>query len=119
MTGGLDPTETIDNSVSVLVFDDKGRDDRVRCSSYEEAISVAKSEIRPSVFVQIEAADGDVVFSSETMEIESWETEWRRAKRRRSVDVERHDCPHGSVGCFADDLCVECQIDRVQAGYLT
>jgi len=117
MPGGLDPTETIDNSVSVLVFDDDGRDDRIRCDSYEEAIAVSKSEVGPSVFVKIEAADGEVVFSSETMDIEAWESEWRAAKRRLAVDVERRDCPHDSVGCFADDLCVPCQIDRVQADY--
>lgn len=39
------------------------------------------------------------------------------AKRRLSLDVEEYDCPYDNVACFADDLCVQCEIDNVQNQY--
>jgi hypothetical protein len=48
------------------------------------------------------------------MAVDDWVTESRKAKRRLSVDVEVHDCPHDNVACGADDRCTQCQIDTVR-----
>lgn len=116
MVRGLEPTEEYDGSVTVRLFDDDGGRDSVRCPSYEEAVEVAETERETSDVVEIVDRDGDVVFDSSDMEIENWEVEWRRARRRLSVDVEEYDCPYDDRACFADDLCVRCQIDKVQRG---
>ncbi len=67
--------------------------------------------------VKIENRDDDIVFNSEEMDIEAWEIEWKNAKRRLSVDIPDHDCPYDEISCFADDLCTQCQIDKVQDQY--
>ncbi|WP_265109968.1 hypothetical protein [Halosolutus halophilus] len=117
MTRGLEPTESYDGRITVLVLRDEGRRDRIRCSSYEDAIETAKEAVSSATVVKIVDRDDEVVFTSAEMDIGVWATEWRHAKRRLSVDVEEYDCPYDSVGCFADDLCVQCQIDRVQKRY--
>ncbi|SEP15991.1 hypothetical protein SAMN04487948_11773 [Halogranum amylolyticum] len=117
MTGGLDPTETTDKRITVLVLHDAERR-RIDCMSYEEAISVVKAEQSADNVVKIETREGEIVFTSGEMDIEDWETEWRREKRRLSMDVEVYDCPHESVGCVADDLCVQCKMDKIQGGFV-
>lgn len=114
MTRGLEPTEAIDKQITVVVLGESARRDRIRCTSYEEAISVVKSELSADTVVKIEDREGEIVFDSDEMDIDQWETEWRMAQRRLSVDVADHECPYGSVGCFADDLCVQCKMDKVQ-----
>ena len=117
MTGGLEPTEAYDGSIVVRLLDDQATREAVRCVSYEEAIAVVK-ENRDSVTVaKIVDRDGNVVFTSAEMDIDDWATEWEHAKRRLSVDVEEYDCPYDNIACFADDLCVQCQIDAVQEQY--
>jgi hypothetical protein len=111
---GLEPTESVDVQITVIVLSDAGRRDRIRCTSYEEAIATVKEELGPQITAKIEDREGDIVFTSEEMDIDVWETEWRQAKRRIGVDVEDHECPYGSVGCFADDLCAQCKMDKVQ-----
>ena len=117
MTHGLEPTEEYDGSVTVRLLDDQTGTETVRCASYERAIDVVKERQHAVTVAKIVDRDGDVVFTSAEMDIDDWETEWERAKRRQSVDVDEHDCPYDSVGCFADDLCVRCQMDAVQAQY--
>jgi hypothetical protein len=117
MTHGLEPTEESDGSVIVRLLDDRAGREEIRCQSYEEAIDVVKANHRSVTVAKIVDRDGDVVFTSAEMSIDDWETEWERAKRRLAVDVEAYDCPHDSVACFADDLCIDCQIDRVTEGY--
>ncbi|MFC4541425.1 hypothetical protein ACFO5R_05735 [Halosolutus amylolyticus] len=117
MTSGLDPTESYDGRITVLVLEDEGRRERIRCSSYEAAIETAKEAAPSATAVKIVDRDDEVVFTSAEMDIDDWASEWRHAKRRLSVDVEAYDCPYDSVGCFADDRCVQCQIDRVQEQY--
>lgn len=117
MTRGLEPTESYDGRITVLVLGDEGRRERIPCSSYEAAIETAKEAVPSATVVKIVDRDDEVVFTSAEMDIEGWESEWRRAKRRLSVDVEEYDCPYDSVACFADDLCVQCRIDRVQEQY--
>lgn len=116
MTRGLEPTEEYDGAVAVHVFGDDGLRETIRCPSFEDAIEAVKEERSAATFVEIADRDGDVVFDSVDMDIEDWEVEWRHAKRSLSVDVEERECPHDNVACFADDLCVECQIDEVKRG---
>ncbi len=116
MANGLDPTETYDGSITVYLADDSGDRDRIKCPSYEEAISVVKNH-RSTTVITIVDRDGDTVFDSADMDIDDWETRWEQQKRRLSVDVEEYDCPYESVACFADDLCVQCKMDKVQNQY--
>ena len=117
MANGLDPTEEIDGSITVHLADDSGDRDHIKCASYEEAISVVKSHQHSTTVITIVDRDGDTVFDSADMNIEDWETEWKHAKRRLSVDVDEYDCPYENVACFADDLCVQCKMDKVQNQY--
>ncbi|WP_276255545.1 hypothetical protein [Halomontanus rarus] len=117
MTAGLDPTEEYDGRITVSLLDDGGETERITCSSYERAIELVKENRGTVTVVKIVDRDGDVVFTSAEMDIETWETEWRHAKRRLSVDVEEYDCPYDNRACFADDLCVQCQMDAVQEQY--
>lgn len=117
MTWGLEPTETTDKRITVLVLRDTERR-RIDCGSYEDAIGVVKAEQSPDNVVKIETREGEIVFTSGEMDIEDWEQEWRREKRRMSVDIEVYDCPHESVGCVAEDLCVQCKIDKIQGGFV-
>lgn len=114
MTHGLEPTEEYDGSIVVRLLDDKNGREEIRCQSYEDAIAAVKANRHSVTAAKIVDRNGNVVFTSAEMDIDAWETEWERAKRRLSVDVEEYDCPYDNVACFADDLCVDCQIDRVQ-----
>lgn len=114
MVRGLEPTEEYDGAVTVRTFDDDGGREQIRCRSYEDAIDVAKEARTSSDVVEIVGSDGDLVFDSAEMKLEDWEVEWKNEKRRLAVDVERHECPYDNRACFADDLCVRCQIDKVQ-----
>lgn len=114
MVSGLEPTETYDGAVTVRTFDDDGGRERIRCTSYEGAIEAARDARPANEVVEIVGSDGDVVFDSTDMELDDWAVEWRRARRRLSVDVEERECPHDDPACFADDLCVRCQIDAVR-----
>ncbi|WP_226480995.1 hypothetical protein [Natrinema amylolyticum] len=117
MTDGLEPTEETDGSIVVRLLDDETGREKVRCASYEDAISVVKANHNSVTVAKIVDRDGDVVFTSAEMDIDDWETEWERAKRRQSVDVEEYECPYDNIACFADDLCIDCQIDRVKEQY--
>ena len=117
MTGGLEPTESTDDEITVIILEEPDRRDRIACSSFKEAIRLVKAKNGPEITVKIENRDGEIVFTSVEMEIEDWENEWERAKRRLAVDVEEYDCPYESVGCVADDLCVQCKMDAVQDQY--
>lgn len=114
MTNGLDPTEAYDGSITVYLADDSGDRDRIRCPSYEEAISVVKDNQHSTTVITIVDRDGDTVFDSADMNIDDWEIEWKQQKRRLSVGVEAYDCPYENVACFADDLCAQCQMDKIQ-----
>jgi hypothetical protein len=114
MTRGLEPSEGYDGSITVHVLRDKNRNEKVRCSSYQEAINTVKRMNESAVATKIEGRDGEFVFTSDEMDIEDWETEWKKQKRRLSFDIEAHECPYDNVACVADDLCVQCGIDKVQ-----
>lgn len=114
MNRGLEPTEEYDGAVTVRLLDDDGAREHIRCRSFEEAIETVRAERSSAEVVEMAAPDGDVVFDSVDMDIDDWAAEWRHALRRLSVDVEERECPHGNVACFADDRCVECQIDQLR-----
>lgn len=117
MTGGLDPTEKYDGSVTVRLLDDTAETREIRCSSYEDAIDVVEARGPDVTVAKIVDRDGDVVFTSAEMDIDTWKHEWEHAKRRLSVDVEAYDCPYDNIACFADDLCVQCKMDTVRDQY--
>lgn len=114
MTRGLEPTETTDDEITVIVLGEPNRRERIVCSSFKEAIQTVKAEQPAATTTKIENRDGEIVFTSVEMEIGDWENEWERAKRRLAVDVEEYDCPYDAVGCVADDLCVQCKMDKMQ-----
>lgn len=117
MTEGLRPTEEYDGRIIVHILKDEGSRDRIKCHSYEQATERVKQEQDAATVVKIEDGDGDIVFTSRETDIEVWETEWKHAMRRLSVDVEEWDCPHDDIACFADDLCLECKMDKVHGQY--
>ena len=114
MTDGLQPTETYDGRITVLLLDDADGTDEVTCSSYTEAIDVVKQHRREVTAAKIIDRDDDVVFTSADMDIDVWESTWENKKRSMRVSVDAHECPYDSVSCFADDLCVQCQMDEMQ-----
>ncbi|MXV64552.1 hypothetical protein GS429_21245 [Natronorubrum sp. JWXQ-INN-674] len=114
MTRGLEPTEEYDGSITVRLLTDESRTEELSCSSYEDAIELVKRHRESVTVAKIVARDDAVVFTSAEMAIDDWEQAWKREKRRLSVHVEPHDCPHDSISCFADDLCLDCQIDAVR-----
>lgn len=117
MTGGLEPTEEFDGSVTVRLLDDGDETRTIRCGSYPDAIGVVKDHQRTVTAAKIVDRDDSVVFSSAEMDIEVWETAWEDAKRELSVDVDESDCPHDNDGCFPGDRCVRCQLSDARAGY--
>ena len=117
MTDGLDPTEEYDGSITVRLLDDTAETRQIRCDSYSEAINAVREHQHVVTVAKIIDRDGDVVFTSAEMDIGDWEVEWEHAKRRLSVTVDEYECPYDSVACFADDLCVQCKMDKVQNQY--
>lgn len=113
MTEDHVPTERTGRPVSVILLRDGGRE-RIDLATYSEAIETIKAAVDDDTVAKLEAEDGEIVFRSDEMDIEHWENEWKRAKRRASVDVEERECPYENVGCIADDRCVQCQMDEVQ-----
>jgi hypothetical protein len=109
------PTETTSTKITVRVFRKEKRE-LINASSIKEAIQIVREQQQISFTqtVKIELED-DIVYNSEDHgEIETWENEWRRAKRRMSVDATEYDCPHNMAGCVKDDLCLPCQMDHAQ-----
>ncbi|MFU8866423.1 hypothetical protein [Natronococcus sp.] len=117
MTGGLEPTEEIDGSVTVRLLDDGDETRTIRCDSYSDAIEVVKDHKQSVTAAKIVDRDESVVFTSAEMDIERWEAAWEDAKRELSVDVEESDCPHDDDGCVPGDRCVRCQLSNARAGY--
>lgn len=117
MPRGLEPSESTGTRITVVLLGEEGKRERIHCNSFTEAIGVVKAELSPETVAKIENRDQEVVFTSQEMDIDDWENEWKHAKRRLSVGVEEYDCPYDTVGCLADDLCVQCKMDKVQGQY--
>ncbi len=114
MTDPMDPTETYDGRIIVHLLRDSQDNEEIPCSSFREAISVVKDKRHLATVSKIVDRDDEVVFSSADVDIETWERVWKNEKRRLSVTVEEYDCPYDSISCFADDLCVQCKMDKLQ-----
>ena len=112
-----DPTEEYDGRITVRLLDDRTGSEEILCSSFKRAIKIVKNKQHSVTVAKIIDRDDDVVFSSADMDIKQWETVWKNEKRRLTVNVEEYDCPYDSISCFADDLCVQCKMDKVQNRY--
>ncbi|ELY53275.1 hypothetical protein [Natronolimnohabitans innermongolicus] len=117
MDRGLEPTEEYDGSITVRLLDDETGVEERSCGSFEAAIEAVKAHRDSVTVAKIVDRDDTILFTSAEMDIDRWERVWEREKRRQSVAVEEYDCPYDSVSCFADDRCVQCQIDKVRDGY--
>lgn len=117
MDNGHEPSEKMERPVTVILLYDDDQNDRIPHASYSQAIQTVRERGPAATVAKIEAADGEVVFRSDDMDIDDWENEWKRAKRTLSVNVDERDCPYENVGCVADDLCVQCKMDSVQDSY--
>ncbi len=117
MTDRLDPTEEYDGSITVRLLDDTAETRQIQCTSYYDAIDAVKNHQHAVTVVKIIDRDGDIVFTSAEMDINDWAAEWEHAKRSLSVTVDEYDCPYDNVGCVADDLCIQCKMDKVQDQY--
>lgn len=110
-----DPTEITSTEITVRVFRREKRQ-ILNASSIKDAIEITREEQQNpfTQSVKIELED-DIVYNSEYHgEIETWENEWRRAKRRMSVDEAEYNCPHNTAGCVKNDLCLPCQMDHAE-----
>ena len=114
MTNGLSPTESYDGRIVVRLLEDTGEAEIIHCSSYEEAIEVIKENQYSVTVAKIIDRDDEVVFSSEDMEIDVWESVWRKQKKQLSASTDKYECPYDNVSCFRDDLCVQCKMDKQQ-----
>ena len=114
-TDSLRPTETYDGRVTVRLMDDEDGVKEVHCSSYADAIEVVKEHRDDVAAAKIIDRDDDVVFTSAEMDIDVWESMWEKEKRSLRVSVEEHDCPYDDISCFADDLCVQCKMDKIES----
>lgn len=114
MTDGLQPTEEYDGRLRVKLLDDGNGSQEIPCSSYTEAIDLVKDHQYNVTAAKIIDRDGDVVFTSADMEIEVWESIWKQEKRREAISVEERACPYDSISCFPGDLCVQCEMDKMQ-----
>jgi hypothetical protein len=110
------PTESTE-SVTVVVLGETGKRNRINCDSYEHAIETARQKISPKKVVKIESRDGEIMYSSQKMNLDEWEKHWRMEKKRAITEGDDRECPYGNVACFEDDICVECKMDRVQESY--
>ena len=114
MSDRLDPTETYDGRIVVHLLRDSEENETILCSSFTEAIDTVKDKRHLATVSKIVDRDEEVVFSSADVDIETWERVWKNEKRRLSVNVEAYECPYDSISCFADDLCVQCKMDKLQ-----
>lgn len=114
MTDPMDPTEMYDGRIMVHLLRDVRDNEKIPCSSFQEAVSVIKDKRDEAAVAKIVDRDDEVVFSSADVDIETWEQVWKNEKRRLSVNVVEYDCPYDNISCFADDLCVQCKMDKLQ-----
>lgn len=106
----IEPTETTGRTISVKLFRRQGVDTE-QVGSIADAIATVKaaSDLDEAKILQ----NDEVVYASERNgTIEIWEREYEREKRRLSAEASTWDCPHGAEFCYANDRCIDCQIDR-------
>ena len=106
---GIEPTETTERTITATLF---GRSsvETVECGSIEEAIEAVKATDAEEAKILL---NDEVVYHSETNgDIETWEREFQRQKRKRTPEETAWECPHDVEYCYEDDRCIDCQIDR-------
>lgn len=116
MSNGLEPTEEYDGQITVRLLNDHTDNEVMSCSSFREAIETVKERQYSVTTAKIIDQNGEVVFTSTDTDIEIWESVWQNEKRSLGVNVEEYNCPYDGVSCFADDLCVQCKMDKLQDG---
>lgn len=105
----IEPTETTERTVTASLFSRRSVES-VDCESVEEAIEAVKASDADESKILL---NDEVVYHSETNgDIETWEREFTRQKRKRTVEETAWDCPNGATYCYEDDRCIDCQIDR-------
>jgi hypothetical protein len=110
----MEPTETTQTSI-IVEYIYTHNYDRNRVNSISNAIDEIKSKPNtPPHTTKILVDDEVLYFSKRHGEIERWEKEWERQKRKMSLSENTHDCPHGEDACFKNDLCIECKMDKAK-----
>lgn len=105
----IEPTETTERTITATLFSRQSVE-TVGCVSIQEAISVVKEHSAEEAKILL---NDEVVYHSTTNgDIETWEREFQRQKRKRTPDETAWECPHGVEYCYENDRCMECQIDR-------
>jgi len=99
--------------ITVLTLYETRRESE-RVASIEDAIErIADSQDPDAVCEKIVTRDDAVVYdSTRNGSIEDWAAEWRLERERLSASEDVHACPHESPGCTAEDLCLQCTMDR-------
>ena len=109
----IEPTETTERTITATLFSRQSVE-TVDCVSIEAAIDVVAASDAAETKILL---NDEVVYHSATHgDIETWEREFERQKRRRTVGETAWDCPHGTDSCYEDDRCLACQIDRAAGG---
>ena len=111
MVRGTGAAETSDGRPTVAILRDEGPSDRQKCSSYSDAIAVVRAKQATATAVKIIDRDGDIVFTTATMEIDEWERIWREEMSRTHTEIPINDCPYDDIACVGDDLCGQCEIN--------
>lgn len=105
----IEPTETTERTIAATLFSRRSVE-TVDCDSIEGAIEAVKERAADEAKILL---NDDVVYHSATHgDIETWEREFERQKRKRSPEETAWDCPHDTEYCYEDDRCMDCQIDR-------
>lgn len=105
----IEPTETTERTITATLFARRSVE-TVDCGSVEEAIETVQASDAEETKILL---NDEVVYHSEVNgDIETWEREFRRQKRKRSAETTAWDCPHDTEYCYEDDRCIDCQIDR-------
>jgi hypothetical protein len=107
-----EPTETVDRGIRVHILRDDNRE-RIDVSSVDEAISTVKRSLKnPAVARKIEV-DGEILYHSERNgDIKEWERAYKRARTTMGTTESVYECPYDNPGCYENDYCIECQMDR-------
>ncbi|GAA0667358.1 hypothetical protein ACFQDG_17600 [Natronoarchaeum mannanilyticum] len=108
-----DPALSEAGGITVLTLYETRRESE-RVASIEDAIDRIENSRSPdAVCEKIVTRDDTVVYdSTRNGSIEDWAAEWRLERKRLSASEDVRACPHESPGCTAEDLCLQCTMDR-------
>jgi len=81
---------------------------KINVSSIADAIQKIKQSNYSINKIEL---NGEIVYFSEKHgEIERWENEWKRQKRKMSLTESTRDCPFDVDACYKNDLCIDCKM---------